>query len=202
MRRNSTPQSGMNEELAPRRMDPALEAAFTSMYYDTRAIVGALAYRLARRNEQLALELAQMTYISAARYWPPQSDSRGHTNYRAWITTILRHVTSNELRRRQYDETSLEAQAEQKIEYSDPRDLFAEVEDDPDEGLSQLTEACLDAMLPKQRAAVRLRYLEELPAENVAETLGVTERAAQVLAGQGIVRARNLLAEQQMPETE
>lgn len=196
--RRTGEQPGIDEEPVPQRMDSALEAEFNAMYDDTRAI----AYELAHRNEQLALDIAQMTYISAARYWPPQSNSRGHTNFRAWISTITRHVASNELRRRHYDETSLEAQAEQNLEHADPRDAFAQVEEDANQELSELTVACLDAMLPKQRIAITLHYLNELPTEHIAETLGVTVRAAQVLIGQGIVRARNSLTAQQLPEVE
>jgi RNA polymerase sigma factor (sigma-70 family) len=202
MARGIDPQPSRSEDGAVRQMSHLLEAEFNTMYEDTRAIVGAIAYSLAKRDEQLALDIAQMTYISAARYWPPTSNSRGQTNYRAWICTIARHVASNELRRRHYDDISLEAQVELKIEPPDPHDVFAQAEEDPDAGLSELTETCLDVMLPKQRSAVTLHYLDELPAEFVAQTLGVTERAAQVLIGQGIVRARNALADQIAPANE
>jgi len=73
-------------------------------------------------------------------------------------------------------------------------DLPAPERDRPDPDVLALLRRCVAALPARERAAVRLRYLEEAATADVAEALGVTATNARVILTRALARLRGSLA--------
>jgi RNA polymerase sigma-70 factor, ECF subfamily len=93
-----------------------------------------------------------------------------------WAMTVARHKLVDHWRRRARDERRFEMLAGTRPEP-------AEVDFDPARVDARRT---LDELLPQHRAALTLRYLDDLPVPEVARLLGRTVHATEAL----LVRAR------------
>ena len=114
------------------------------------------------------------TFLSAMRAYP---ELRPDSNVRGWLVTIAHNKSIDQVRRR--------GRA--------PRPVSAvpEVEGwDPDPVSDDDLRAQLDALPPKQRAAVVYRYLADLSYSEVAELIDCSQAAARRNAADGIARLR------------
>jgi RNA polymerase sigma-70 factor (ECF subfamily) len=128
-------------------------------------------------SRDLAEELTSLTFLAAAgvvhRSDPPPMDV-------GWLLGVARHKLADHWRARSREQRNLRAVA------TDPTVEEATV--DPwDAHLDALrARAVLARLAPQHRAALTLRYVDDLPVPQVADLLGRTVAAAEAL----LVRAR------------
>jgi RNA polymerase sigma-70 factor (ECF subfamily) len=152
-----------------RAFDAWYEAMLPSVY-------GYLLHRCGR-NTQTAEELTQETFVEAVR---SRHTFRG-TDTRPWLIGIARHRLLDHLRREGRRElTFLRVFARER-----PNVVWL----GPDEADGDLAEA-LGRVPAAQRAALILRYVDDLPVREVARLLGRNEGAVESLLSRGRERLR------------
>jgi RNA polymerase sigma factor (sigma-70 family) len=121
------------------------------------------------------------TFLSALRAYP---GLRPDSDVRAWLLTIAHHRCIDLLRRRTRSAVPSEA-----IDPPPVRDAGGQ-----GGALDEQLRAAVQALAPKQRAAVAYRYLADLSYAQIGELLGTNEAAARRSAADGIaaLRARHL----------
>jgi RNA polymerase sigma factor (sigma-70 family) len=118
----------------------------------------------------------QETFLKALRAYPDLEDG---TNLRAWVLTIARRtaIDAHRARRRRPQPAA------------DPEPPA--VDGTPELGDPALW-AAVRALPPRQRAAVALRYVSDLPYAQVGRVMGCSEEAARRSAFEGIRRLREV----------
>jgi RNA polymerase sigma-70 factor (ECF subfamily) len=111
----------------------------------------------------------QETFLRALRAYPRLRHGR---HLRAWVFTIATRVAIDETRRRRPQAELPEVAVEDGLP--------------PHAELGPLT----DALPPRERAAVVLRYGFDLPYDEIAAALGSSEDAARQAASSGVRRLR------------
>jgi RNA polymerase sigma-70 factor (ECF subfamily) len=155
-----------------RAVAPPPDPGLLSLYDE--ALPQVYGYLLARCGQRaLAEDLTAETFLAAVR---AENDGRAPTTV-AWLIGTARHKLVDHWRRREREERSLRLV-----------DGGAGAAEDPwDEHLDALrAEAVLAQLTPAQRAALTLRYLDDLPVPRVAALLGRTVHATEAL----LVRSR------------
>lgn len=144
--------------------------------YDT-ALPQVYGYLLRRcGSREAAEELTSETFLAAVDAARKRSDELDV----AWLIGVARHKLADHWRTLARDQRNLHAVA------SDP--TIERAADDPwDTRLDALhARAALDRIAPQHRAALTLRYVDDLPVPDVAALLGRTVHATEAL----LVRAR------------
>jgi RNA polymerase sigma factor (sigma-70 family) len=118
----------------------------------------------------------QETFLSALRAYPRLNDAG---NLRGWLVTIAHRKAVDHHRARGRRPVPVAEVAE--VAVSDP---------EPGDGIW----TAVDALPPKQRAAVTLRYAGDLPHAEIAAALGCSPEAARRSLHEGIKRLRRELA--------
>ncbi len=95
----------------------------------------------------------------------------------AWLIGVARHKLVDHWRRREREERALTAVESEPVPQEDPWDLRLDL---------MTAHRVLETLGAHHRGALTLRYLDGLPVRQVAEVLGRTEGATEVL----LVRAR------------
>jgi RNA polymerase sigma-70 factor (ECF subfamily) len=147
--------------------------------YD-RALPEVYGYLLARCGQRaLAEDLTAETFLAAVR---AETDGGGPTSV-AWLIGTARHKLVDHWRRQERDERGLRL-----------LDGGADGVDDPwDAELDALrAQEVLGVLIPAHRAALTLRYLDDLPVPTVATILERTVHATEAL----LVRARTAFRRQ------
>jgi RNA polymerase sigma-70 factor (ECF subfamily) len=160
---------GVSEEAA------ASEAGATLLAIYDRAVPVVYGYLLSRCGVvALAEDLTAETLLaaaSAARRDDPPSMST------AWLVGVARHKLVDHWRRQAREERNLRVVADEQIESTDPWDVLLN---------GMRARATLDGLAAHHRAALTLRYLDDLPVPEVAALLARTVHATEAL----LVRAR------------
>ena len=151
-----------------------------------------LAYRMTW-NSEVARDLSQETFVRAYanlhRYRPEKS-------FFNWLYTICINLTRHHLEKKR-ELLSEDGNAPDTWADTDPS---AEQRSPESQMIERQTtsglETALSALPEELREAVVLRYLQELPFEAVAETLGVSLSAAKMRVYRGLERLRAILAGQ------
>ena len=154
-----------------RAVGPPPDPGLLSLY--DRALPEVYGYLLARCGQRaLAEDLTAETFLAAVR---AEADGGGPTTV-PWLIGTARHKLVDHWRWREREERGL-------------RLLDGEATEDPwDAELDALRAAeVLDRLTPAHRAALTLRYLDDLPVPQVAALLGRTLHATEAL----LVRARS-----------
>jgi RNA polymerase sigma-70 factor (ECF subfamily) len=153
-----------------RTVGPPPDPGLLSLY--DRALPQVYGYLLARCGHRaVAEDLTAETFLAAVR---AEADGGGPTTV-PWLIGTARHKLVDHWRRREREERGL-------------RSIDGDAVDDPwDAELDALRAAeVLDRLSPGHRAALTLRYLDDLPVPQVAALLGRTLHATEAL----LVRAR------------
>lgn len=148
-------------------MHPVRLPPFERFYELHRNEVFAHLARLLGRGR--AEDAFQETFLRALRAYPRLEHAR---HLRAWIFTIATRVAYDELRR------STPSAEPPETAVLDGRPGYAELEH------------LADALPPKERAAVVLRYAYDLPYAEIGAALGSSEEAARQAASAGVRRLR------------
>ncbi len=118
----------------------------------------------------------QETFIKALRAYPRLRDG---DNLRAWVLTIARRTAIDAARSR----------GRRPRPEADPEPAAAD--GTPDLGDPALW-AAVRGLPPRQRAAVALRYVNDLPYAEVGRAMGCSEEAARRSAFEGLRRLREV----------
>jgi RNA polymerase sigma-70 factor (sigma-E family) len=140
------------------------------------------AVRLARRitgDRVLAEDLVQEAFVRLATRFPELRDPGA---FGAYLRTTVTNLARSHYRRVSTERTYLEREAGTQVTTRDP------------ESHPELWDAVL-RLPPRQRAAIALRYYEDLPVGQVADVLGCPAGTVKSLASRGIAQLRrDLLA--------
>jgi RNA polymerase sigma factor (sigma-70 family) len=141
---------------------------------------------------EVALDLTAETFAQAWRGWPRvREDSR--EEMRAWLFTIARRQLGHYLRRGEAQRTAV-----RRLGIRTPHaheDDLAAIEHAA--GLGDVRVGLklqLGLLSDEQRDALHLRVVEEMPYDEVARRLGVSEQAARARVSRGLRRLQHALS--------
>lgn len=148
------------------------ERAFRAWYGYAMPRVHRYLYNRCGRDRSLAEELTQDTFVEAIR---SRRRFAGRHDPLNWVIGIARHRLADHFRR-------LERQERRVVNLASTGhgDVVMPWRD-PDEELA----SALAALPAMQRAAVVLRYLDDLPVREMARLLGRSEKAVESLLSRG-----------------
>jgi RNA polymerase sigma-70 factor (ECF subfamily) len=159
-----------------RAVAPPPDPGLLSLY--DRALPEVYGYLLARCGQRaLAEDLTAETFLAAVR---AENDGGAPTTV-PWLIGTARHKLVDHWRRREREERGLRLVDEDTAE--DPWDATID---------ALRAEQVLDRLSATHRAALTLRYLDDLPVAQVAALLGRTPHATEAL----LVRARTAFRRQ------
>jgi RNA polymerase sigma-70 factor, ECF subfamily len=143
-------------------------------------------------DAEVAVELTAETFAQAWRGWPGvRSDSR--EEMRAWLLTIARRQLAHFLRKGRAQRTAL-----RRLGMSTPAahedDLVAIERAAGLEGARASLGDALERLSSSQRDAVRMRVVDDLPYDEVARRLGVSEPTARARVSRGLRALQGALA--------
>ncbi|MCE0446664.1 SigE family RNA polymerase sigma factor [Streptomyces tricolor] len=153
--------------------DAFVAARWSVLFHLARLLTGGDRHR--------AEDLLQESLVELWFVWPKVADEAPE----AYVRKVLARAAARSARRRWWGERPVE----QLPEVVAAGDMSATVAE-----RSRL-EAALAQLTPQQRAAVVLRYYQDLPDRQVAETLGCPVGTARSHAARGVARLRRLLAD-------
>lgn len=139
-----------------------------------------------------AEDLTQEAFLRAYRAFPrlkPQS------NARAWLYKIATNCAYSQLRKLEREQVQI-ARTPHQPWHADPPD--PEIELQSRQGWDQIV-AAIQRLPHKQRLAVHLRYLQELPYSEVAQVLETSEEGARANVYQGLSKLREWLDDEVNP---
>lgn len=132
-------------------------------------------------DRDVAEEIAQEALARAAQHWDEIEEMRAPG---AWLHRVAVNLAHTRFRRKSTEARILEQLAEPPAPHEDP---------DPT-GRLAIREA-LEAIPPRQRAAVTLRYLLDWSVADAAAAMDTTESAVKSLAHRGLRRLRRELSD-------
>ncbi|WP_344690880.1 sigma-70 family RNA polymerase sigma factor [Blastococcus jejuensis] len=155
-----------------RAVGPPPDPGLLSLY--DRALPEVYGYLLARCGQRaLAEDLTAETFLAAVR---AEADGGGPTSV-GWLIGTARHKLVDHWRRREREQRSLRLLDGGADDAEDPWDARLD---------ALRAQQVLERLTPAQRAALTLRYLDDLPVPRVAALLGRTVHATEAL----LVRSR------------
>jgi RNA polymerase sigma-70 factor (ECF subfamily) len=137
----------------------------------------AIAYGILQNREE-AEDVVQDSLVKA---WKIRWRVRDPEKFPAWLATIARHKAHDVFRKRRT--VPLTAQLTEPIE-SEPADTSA---------LDQRLHSALAALPEVHRAALTLRYFEEMDYRTIENTLGLTNGALRGILGRALASMRKQL---------
>jgi RNA polymerase sigma-70 factor (ECF subfamily) len=137
----------------------------------------AIAYAILQSREE-AEDVVQDTFVKA---WKSRWRIRDHAKLPAWLATIARHRARDLARKRRPDPLPENFEA---VEVGETAGGIADLDGEVRSALAQLPEL--------HRAAVTLRYFEDLDYGTIEQTLGLTNGALRGILGRalGLMRKR------------
>jgi RNA polymerase sigma-70 factor (ECF subfamily) len=137
----------------------------------------AIAYGILQNREE-AEDVVQDSLVKA---WKTRWRVRDSEKFPAWLTTIARHNAHDIVRKRRTVPLS-----EQLTESTEPEAADTS-------GLDQRLHSALAALPELHRAALTLRYFEELDYRTIENTLGLTNGALRGILGRALASMRKQL---------
>jgi RNA polymerase sigma-70 factor (sigma-E family) len=160
-------------QVRPDDFDRFVAARWSALLHLARLLTGGDRHR--------AEDLLQEALVKLWFAWPKVSGQAPE----AYVRKILARAAARSARRRWWDEHPVD----QLPEPPEAGDAIATVDE------RTRLEAMLALLPARQRAAVVLRYYQDLPERHVAEALGCPVGTARSLTARGVARLRHLLAE-------
>jgi len=157
-----------------------------------QTVLNLVFHHLGRRAdlEDVAQKIFIKVYLSLGRF----DDKRP---FFPWLYRIIRNQCYDELRQvrrsKVHTFTDLSLEEVDTIERLISQSEAAPPSDEERKELHDLLYSLLDQLPEKQRTAVILRDLEEIPYDQMAETLGWTEQAARLKVFRGRARLKDLM---------
>ncbi|MEU9227798.1 SigE family RNA polymerase sigma factor [Streptomyces massasporeus] len=167
------------EQVRADGFDEFVAARWSALLHVARLLTGG--------DRQRAEDLVQEALVKLWFAWPKIADQAPE----AYVRTVLVRLAARSARRRWWGERPVE----QLPDRAGPVDVSSAVAE-----RSRL-EGALAQLSPKQRAAVVLRYYEDLPEAQVAQALGCPVGTARSHASRGVARLRQILSDAVRPVT-
>lgn len=154
--------------------------AFESVIRSTSRNLFAIAYGILQNREE-AEDVVQDTFVKA---WKSRWRVRDSAKLPAWLSTIARHRARDLARKRRPEPLPENFESNEVAESAGGRGERADLDSEVRSALGQLPEL--------HRAAVTLRYFEDLDYETIEKTLGLTNGALRGILGRslGLMRKR------------
>ena len=149
--------------------------------------------RRADRDTEAARDVVQSTLLKGVQ----KLDSyRGEASLFTWFCQIARHEFSDQLTKARAQDRTLVALENDPSVRATLESMQWAVESEPDEALQRdqatdLVHAALDYLPQRYARLLEMKYVEDLPVENIAKQMGVTTISVQSL----LARARNAFRE-------
>ena len=155
--------------------------AFEMVISSTSRNLFAIAYGVLQNREE-AEDVVQDTFIKA---WKSRWRVRDSAKLPAWLGTIARHRARDLARKRRPDPLPENFEANEVVEFEVAAAGRADLDGEVRSALAQLPEL--------HRAAVTLRYFEELDYGTIEQTLGLTNGALRGILGRALGAMRKRL---------
>jgi RNA polymerase sigma-70 factor, ECF subfamily len=171
----------------PEPIDGSARAAGTALLalYD-RSLPEVYGYLLARCGQvPVAQDLTAETFLAAVR--AVQSGAPPDPMSTAWLIGVARHKLADHWRRLGREERKLAAVADGEVEAVDPWDVRID---------ALRAHATLDRLAPQHRAALTLRYVDDLPVAEVAALLQRSVHATEALLSRAKAAFRRAYSEE------
>lgn len=139
-------------------------------------------------SEDTALELCAET-LSRAWVARERFEDRHEGSAAPWLYGIARNVLLMSIRR-----GAVERATAARLGVLERLDLAGAVAAAPESGWAEGTDELLESLPPSLRSAIRLRVVDELDYDEVADALGTTESAARVRVHRGLAALRKRLS--------
>ena len=153
--------------------DGFVATRWSALFHLARLLVGGDRHR--------AEDLLQEALVKLWFVWPKIEEEAPE----AYVRKVMARAAARSARRRWWGERPVE----QLPDLADVGDVSASVAE------RTRLEAALVQLPPRQRAAVVLRYYQDLPDRQVAEVLGCPVGTARSHASRGVARLRRILAD-------
>ena len=160
------------------------EAAFRTWYDVTLPRVYGYLFQRCGRNHDLAEELTQATFADGVR---SRRRYDGRTDITAWMIGIARHRLADHFRRRERSERRFSRLLRQT-----PSHYVSDLDHD------SLVWEALERLPAAQRAALILRYVDDLSVRDVARLMRRSEGAVESLLIRGRAAMRRATAEEDL----
>jgi RNA polymerase sigma-70 factor (ECF subfamily) len=191
-----------NEEWidALRKAGPQQEAALSDLH---AIILAGLSYALSKylssdnpNFEPLAEQTAQETLL---RVLDKLDTFEGRSQFTTWVHKIAIRIALTELRRKRWENVSLEGLMEDEEHYT-PAGFLADSKPGPEaivEGtdlMTRIQRMMMEELTDKQRQAMMAVSVKGMPIEEVARRMGTNRNALYKLMHDGRLRLKNRLA--------
>jgi RNA polymerase sigma-70 factor (ECF subfamily) len=155
--------------------------AFEMVIRSTSRNLFAIAYGILQNREE-AEDVVQDTFVKA---WKSRWRVRDSAKLPAWLATIARHRARDLARKRRPEPLPEDFEANEVVEFEVAAGKGADLDSEVRSALAQLPEL--------HRAAVTLRYFEDLDYGTIEQTLGLTNGALRGILGRALSRMRKRL---------
>jgi RNA polymerase sigma-70 factor, ECF subfamily len=153
-------------------------------------------YRFAYHYVRSAETAKDLVHEAFLRLWRQRSQVElGGPTARSYLYTIVRYQALDHLRRRRVEERW-------RLEYATPlmTDQGTALAADPDQEFTARETAAaiqqaVDALPPRQRQVLLLRWQQQASYDEIAETLGISPKTVAIHVGRAIQRLREILAQ-------
>jgi len=183
---------GNDNELLREYARSASEAAFAELVHRHVNMVFSTALREADGDEPLAQELTQLVFVELSR---KAASLIRHPALAGWLYTCVRWTAANTRRaedRRQRRQLEYQTMS-QLLSSESPESTWQQVRPVLDDTLHELGE--------KDRAAIVLRFFEELSLQQVGIQLGLNENAARMRVDRALRKLRDRLLKRGITST-
>ncbi len=126
----------------------------------------------------------QETFIAALRAYPRLRGRRGEHNLRAWVLTIAHNKALDAHR----------ARARRALPVADPEEASGRLATADRPRRDEALWTAVDELPPRQRSAVVLRFVADLPHREIAAAIGCSEEAARRSLHEGLCKLRKVVA--------
>ncbi len=138
-------------------------------------------------DRELAVELTQESFC---RLWAKMNTEEEVPNPRAFLYVVARHLIIDWYRK--HKSLSLEALSESLERPLEPHDEAQEGAIESSSDASRVL-ATFEKLGPSYRDIMYMRFVEDLPPREIAETLGLTPNSVSVRISKGLAQLRKLL---------
>ena len=149
----------------------------------------AIAYAILQNREE-AEDVVQDSLVKA---WKTRWRVRDPEKFPAWLATIARHRAHDVFRKRRT--VSLSNETIETTEFQSPDTATIDQQPRNDRGSRVISElqSALVALPELHRAALTLRYFEEMDYRTIEDTLGITNGALRGILGRALASMRKQL---------
>lgn len=163
--------------------------AFHRIYNRNKRKIYTWAFRMLR-NEHSAEEISQEVFLRVSR---AKDSYKPEAKFTTWVYTITSRLVFNEIRRKKrHPEKEME-----DIQWQQVADISSDWMNRMETTQrKQMMERALEKIPERQRAALMLRYMDDMSHEQISSALGLTVQAVKSLLHRGLQSLTTILEEE------